>query len=76
MNDPADGKGKDFMFSQIELVLIAEALDARLTTGMFDSDLNPDREGEIVFGSKSHEIALNELADKVVNLMEAEQGDD
>jgi hypothetical protein len=58
-------------FTNLELSLLAEALDARLETGDFEGA--EDEAGEIVFCSPSHEAALTELADKVVNAQEAEQ---
>lgn len=58
------------MFTQIELGLIAEALDARLETGMFTEQ--EDIPGDIAFCSPSHEQALIELAEKVADQREGE----
>jgi len=56
------------MFDQEELNLLAEALNWRINNGDF-SQVN----GE--FNTTNHKADLNELADKVVSMQEAEQED-
>ena len=57
------------MFTQAELELLAEALNWRMEHGSFSKSLQHD------FNTEAHRIALNHLANKVVSLQEAKQGD-
>lgn len=59
--------------TQIELSLIAEALQARIETGSFNEARS--KKGCIVFCSPAHLKALIELADKIVNMQEYEENE-